>query len=173
MIKKSFRTIFNKTVRDIYWKKNEQRILENFLCHLLALTIDFKKYGLKMLPKGYKRNWDKNGAGYNGTDAGNGIKSGLTSKAASLVDSKYYTHDHVMGATQVGKYVEQFVLNNNWKNSKVREAWVYKNLYLWGTIRVTKKEHKKVNIRRGEHTITEKNRFKHYENVSKIILIKK
>ena len=165
--------MFNKTVRDTHWKKNKQRILDNFVCHCDALTIDYKKHGMEVLPKDYKRNWYKNGAGYNGIGAGNGIQSGFASKAAILVDSKDYMHDHVMGATQVGKYVEQFVLNNNWKNSKVREAWVYKNLYLWGTMRVTKKEHNKENIERGKHTITEKNRFKHYKNVSKIILIKK
>ena len=170
MVKKSFRTIFNKTVRDTHWKKNKQRILDNFLNTCYAYFCP------KPLAEDYKRNWYKNTAGYNGIGAGNGIQSGFTSKAASLLKLKFpklIMHDHVMGATQVGKYVEQFVLNNNWKNSKVREAWVYKNLYLWGTMRVTKKEHKEENIIRGEHTITEKNRFKHYKNVSKIILIKK
>jgi len=44
--------------------------------------------------------------------------------------------------------------------------WLYDNLHLWATIKVTKEEHKKENIIRNGHTLEEKNKLKHYINFS-------
>ena len=36
------------------------------------------------------------------------------------------------------------------------DKWLYKNLYLWSTIRVTKEEHQVSNIARNSNTLKEK-----------------
>ena len=50
------------------------------------------------------------------------------------------------------------------------KEWLFENLYLWGTVKVTKEEHKSKNIlRNSNHTIEQKSNFEHYVNVSKMI----
>ena len=47
--------------------------------------------------------------------------------------------------------------------------WLYDNLWLWMTIKVSKEEHKKENIERNSHTLNEKKELKHYKNISSVI----
>ena len=159
---KNFKTMFNKSVKDFYWKNNYKEIIDNFYAVCKGYIIN--------APHEYMRNWIKNTAGYNGIGAGNGIQSRYQTKVSSTLKGTEYTHDHLVGATQVGKIIEEFILSKEWKNKKIREKWIYDHLYLWGTIKVSKKEHQEKNIGRGpKYSVANRILFKHYINVSSII----
>jgi len=173
---KNFQKTFNKVARDDYWEKNKQKIdgpLENFEAHCIATMAVYNK--MSSIPAGFKRTQLKNGFGYNGTNAGNGIQSGIQTENTIGLKSKEYTHDHLIGATQVGKIIFEFLMTEtNWEDDKVREKWLYNHLYLWGTIKVSKKEHAEENIGRGpKHSVANRILFKHYINVSPLVLTKK
>ena len=127
-------------------------------------------------PKEYHRNWRKNTAGYNAIGAKAGLDSKLYTKNALKKGAKV-VKDHIFGATAVGEYIESFIIKRYFhkKNGKLDKKKVKKfirnNLYLWGVIKVTKKEHHKDNIIRHKHNLKDKNCFKHYKNISKIIRI--
>ena len=49
------------------------------------------------------------------------------------------------------------------------DTWLYENLFLWMTVKVSKKEHKKENIARDKHTLDQKMCLEHYINVSEFV----
>jgi hypothetical protein len=48
-------------------------------------------------------------------------------------------------------------------------TWLYENIWLWITIKVTKQEHKSENIIKNGYSIEEKKILKHYVQVSKLM----
>ena len=85
------------------------------------------------------------------------------------------TNDHIIGATTVGEYVHHMLKLNKYRIDWMVDEWLYDNLYLWATIKVTKEEHKKENIIRGDASndvrklVDSKMNLKHYKNVSNIL----
>ena len=49
------------------------------------------------------------------------------------------------------------------------DTWLYENVWLWMTIKVTKDEHKSSNIIKNGHSIEEKMEMKHYKSVSELM----
>ena len=106
--------------------------------------------------------------GYFGVGRQAGLTSGLVSEDANAKGIKK-TADHLLGTTQIGKFIhEEFEKNNCDINYMVNE-WLYENLWLWQTIKVTTEEHRKDNIIRNEHSIEDKLLLKHYKKVSNLL----
>ena len=56
---------------------------------------------------------------------------------------------------------------SNYRNfESIIDEWIFDNLYLWGTIKVSKIEHKKDNILRNKNTLDQKINFEHYKILS-------
>ena len=186
---------FNQHKRDIYLNsiitKGEHKGLTNKTkCQtLLKKTIKHLLLEIKEtnnnVPNNHYR-W----IGYDGIGTGTtGIKSGISTTQAII--EKKHTDDHLLGSVEIGKRLHkdlQTTFKQNGNNiedilkrpdflyceetTKVIEIminqWLYDNLWLWLSIRVSKKEHNKQNIARNEHTIEEKLKLKHYINVSEL-----
>ena len=122
-----------------------------------------------------KKGFYKNGIGYRGVGKGDGFSSGLYSTATVGLPSSMCTNDHIVGATIVGEYVHEMLKENNYQIDWMVNKWLYDNLYLWATIKVTKEEHKKDNIIRGgdksnvSNLVNDKLNLKHNKNVSDIL----
>ena len=183
---------FTSTSENIKWHK--QMIINNFkkafkfdvdsmAAHKKGLHIDemianlckvIKAYS--PTPKEYHRNWRKNTAGYNAFGAKAGLDSKLYTEDA-LKKGALVVKDHVFGATAVGERIESFIVKGYFhkKNGKLDlknvEKFIRDNLHLSGVIKVTKEEHHKDNIIRHKHNLKDKNCFKHYKNISKIVRI--
>ena len=102
---------------------------------------------------------------------------GLVSEAAKNVPSSKYTIDHILGVTLVGEIVYRMIeelYSNGLSENEVVEVmvneWLPENLWMFATARITKKEHKKENLPRNEHTLEEKMNLVHYK-IAKINLI--
>lgn len=154
---------FNSNKRQLHWNKNGhtfKRWFKKQLNHLLVEIecestegeLNFFMYRL--------------GFGYWGIGKQSGLQSGLMTKKSIESPS---VHDHVFGSVEIGKYIHQEFITNNYDINYMVNHWLYENLWLWMTIKVSKEEHKKENIIRGLHTIDDKKTLKHYNNVSKIV----
>jgi hypothetical protein len=122
--------------------------------------------------------------GYDGIGAGTtGIKSGIATTKA--IEEKKYTDDHLIGAVEIGRrlhkdLIEAFHLfghdmeevisrpdfayceETNQVIKHMVDNWLYDNLWLWLSIRVSKNEHSNQNIARNQHSIEDKLHLKHY-----------
>jgi len=67
------------------------------------------------------------------------------------------------------KVIHQEFEKNNFDIDYMVNEWLYNNLWLWQTIKVTTEEHKKDNIIRNEHSIEDKLLLKHYKKVSNLL----
>ncbi len=149
--------------KKILWKKDEIKFKKWLKANLNQLKymddnsdIYFEKY--------YKEFY-RLMIGYYGVGYGNGFVSGLTSVDASIKGTPT-TPDHWAGATKVGEYVHKVFKESGYNIDWMLNDWLYDNLHLWATIKVTKKEHHKDNIIQNQHTLEEKNQLKHYVNFS-------
>ena len=122
--------------------------------------------------------------GYDGIGTGTtGIKSGIAT--AKAIEEKKHTDDHLLGAVEIGRrlhkdLIEAFQLfghdmdevisrpdfayceETNQVIKHMVDNWLYDNLWLWLSIRVSKNEHSNQNIARNQHSIEEKLQLKHY-----------
>jgi hypothetical protein len=157
---------FNDNTRDTLWIKYEETYKSWFrlaLSILKTCTDD----GIAT-EKQYNQLIYRNVVGYMGIGKQKGLASSLSTKAA--MNTKVKTKDdHLFGATEIGKYIHQEFEHNNWNIDYMVNDWLYKNLWLWLTIRVTSTEHSANNILQNTHTIEEKLLLKHYKNVSLIM----
>jgi len=110
--------------------------------------------------------------GYWGIGIQGGIKSGITSIKALSKESVKTTNDHVIGAQSIGKKVHEVFEAYGFDEDKM-ENWLYENLWMWMTIRLTQEEHKSSNISRTITDIEEKKMLRHYINVSPLVTLKK
>ena len=163
---------FNIRVREAVWEKYKDHIIKHFrfaLKRLEDIDVYYEPKGL--LPKNtLEQRVYRLELGYNGIGRPNGISSKIQSMATINLTSNDYTDDHLFGATGIGEHVHHEFKNNNYNIAFMIDDWLYKNLYLWGTVRVTKEEHKSYNIERNAgHKIDDKLKFRHYKNVSKLV----
>ena len=87
--------------------------------------------------------------GYHGIGKPGGIPSKIMSKDSSILNSKHCVNDHLLGATEVGSEIHKVFKKNNYDIDWMLKEWLFENLYLWGTVKVTKEEHKSNNILRN------------------------
>lgn len=79
------------------------------------------------------------------------------------------TFDHFYGTTEVAEMLRRSFEDSNYDIESIVNEWLPKNYHLFLKWRVTRKEHHKDNIVRAEHTIEEKDNFKHLIKVSSIV----
>ena len=65
-----------------------------------------------------------------------------------------------------GKYLDECI-KSDWNiDSLIKQGWIHENLYLWGTIKVTRDEHNKSNILRDKNSLSEKIILEHYKTIN-------
>ena len=156
--------LFNTKGRKNYiWKKNEVKLKKCLKSNLILLrTMDENSSDFDM--EQYKPFY-RLMIGYYGVGFGSGFSSGLVSNDASVKGTPTTT-DHWAGASKVGEYVHMIFKKSKYNIDWMLNEWLYDNLHLWATIKVTKEEHHKDNIIQNKHTLQEKNELKHYKNFS-------
>jgi len=87
----------------------------------------------------------------------------------SDVSKKMVTFDHYFGTTEVADEVRRTFIDVNYDIGCMANEWLPENYHLFLKWRVTREEHRKDNIVRAEHTIQEKDEFKHLIKVSSIV----
>ena len=108
--------------------------------------------------------------GYFGIGMPSGIPSNMATRASSGLKSNECVNDHIIGATEIGNYIHQAFKEKDYDTDWMINKWLFENLFLWGTVKVTKEEHKTVNIlRNSAHTVEQKIQFDHYLNVSEVL----
>ena len=154
---------FNSKNREKYWGKNNAEYKKWFRKQLKHLLIEIED---GVSEKDMSSFIYRLGLGYWGIGKQSGIPSGIKTKASTENSN---TDDHLFGTVEIGKYIhsefEKFGLDIDY----MVEEWLYKNLWLWMTIKVSKEEHKKENIERNIHGIKEKLELKHYKNVRSLL----
>lgn len=93
-----------------------------------------------------------------------GIKSGIYTEDS--MTSEKTTDDHLLGAMKIGETAFIAYCKSGFNNEYMKNVWLYENLYLWLSIKVSSEEHRKDNILRNKNTIEEKLQLKHYIKVS-------
>lgn len=154
---------FNLNSRGKHWSKNENTYKRWFRKQLKHLLVEIEDESTERELASFM--W-RLGLGYWGIGRQSGLVSGIKTKD-SLTNS--YTNDHVFGTVEIGKYIHREFKKNNFDIDYMVNQWLYDNLWLWMTIKVSKKEHKKDNIQRNSHSLDEKKDLKHYKNVSELI----
>jgi hypothetical protein len=156
---------FNQNKRDSYWNSNGEKCKELFNRTLQHLLLE-----IKLTNNNVSNNYYRLAIGYDlGIGVGtSGINSGIKSKEAKSLPSNKTTADHLIGTVQIGKYVHSEFEKSGFDIDYMVNTWLYENLWLWMSIRVSKKEHHKDNILRNVNSIEEKLSLKHYINVSEL-----
>tara|TARA_B110000858_G_C17476825_1_gene325325 strand:- start:50 stop:544 length:495 start_codon:yes stop_codon:yes gene_type:complete len=156
---------FNDNTRDGLWKKNGESYKRWFGLSLTITksAIDFGANEKEMNQLVYRLV-----LGYFGVGKQGGLTSGLVSEDAMMKGVKK-TADHLLGTTQIGKFIHEEFEKNNFDIDYMVNVWLYENLWLWQTIKVTSEEHRKDNIIRNEHSIEDKLLLKHYKKVSNLL----
>ncbi len=168
----NFKKEFNKRVRENIWNKHNQRFIMFFNYALARLKQIDNYYIPKNLlpPNVLETRVYRLELGYHGIGRPVGISSKIMSKESSLLKAKDCVNDHVLGATEIGKYIHDNFKKQNYNIDWMVKNWLFENLYLWGTVKVTKEEHNPKNIiRNSVHTIEQKSHFEHYTRVSQLI----
>jgi hypothetical protein len=156
---------FNDNTRDKLWKKNGESYKRWFG---LGLTMTKSAIEFGANEKELNQLVYRLVLGYFGVGRQAGLTSGLVSEDANDKGIKK-TADHLLGTTQIGKFIHEEFEKNNWDINYMVNEWLYENLWLWQTIKVTTEEHKKDNIIRNEHSIKDKLLLKHYKKVSNLL----
>lgn len=154
---------FNTNIKNKYWSSNKDLYKKWFKKQLKHLLIEIEDNTNEEDLKAFMY---RLGLGYWGIGKQNGISSGLRTKQSYFGKT---IKDHVFGTVEIGKYIHQEFEKHNRDINYMVEEWLYENLWLWITIKVSKNEHKKENIERNLHTIEEKKELKHYKNVSELV----
>lgn len=159
-----FKRTFNEKRRDIIWNKRGNKIKTIFRENLEILKFkDDRKHSDKSI-----RLFEQVGIGYDGL--GTQFVSGIKSEASIGLSSKDTVNDHLIGTKKIGKIVHDELKKSNYDIDLMVEEWLFENLFLWATIKVTKTEHHKDNIlRSSSHTTAQKLNLEHYINVSRLI----
>ena len=160
----NFKEQFNQNIKDFYWKKRKEKIVKNFYsaCMQFKAIMEDENGICEYQLTG----WRKNTMGYRGIGHSSGLYSKLRSKSTLELSNTDCVFDHVVGATLCGATVEEKIKEVNYNIQKLIDEWIFDNLYLWGTIKVSKIEHKKDNILRNKNTLDQKINFEHYKIIS-------
>lgn len=115
--------------------------------------------------------------GYNIFNSAMPTKSGLCSKRCySYIKRKKsgrLVKDHFYGVTEAANEVRRNFEESGFDIDYMVNEWLPNNYHLFVTWQVTPEEHKAENIKRAQHTIEEKDNFKHLINVSEVVEKKK
>ena len=160
---------FNKRRRDILWEKEKEHFKTHFRLKLNILKMLDKQTDFKVPDKFYEGEFYRLSLGYRGIGKNSGFASGIQSSASQKVPSNLTTRDHLLGTTEVGKFIHDEFKQYNYDIDFMVNTWLYAHLFLWATIKITKEEHQKGNVIRNEHTLSEKLNLLHYRNVSKLV----
>jgi hypothetical protein len=157
---------FNEKTRDKYWKKYGDKFKRTFRCSIKSLIqwIDDEEMTKLELEQGPYRLY----IGYYGISKQSGVISGIKSVESTKPKVKKI-NDHIIGATKIGEIVHKALEDCNRDLDYMVNTWLYENLWLWMTIKVSYDEHKKENISRNEHTVEEKLELTHYNEVSELL----
>lgn len=156
---------FNENKRDKYWSAYGENFKRWFSRQLKHLLLDIQEGATILEMNNFMY---RNCLGYLGIGRQNGLVSGLRSVESKTKNIKR-TDDHVFGVVEIGMQIHKSFEESNFNIDYMVNEWLYENLYLWMTIKVTKSEHKKDSIIQNIHTLEEKKQLKHYVNVSEII----
>lgn len=160
----SFAELFNAYKKDELIRLHKKRIMSNFQSAVLQLeAIQNDKCGVC---DNQLRGWIRLTMGYRGIGFNNGVYSNLKTLDSINKNNKELTFDHVVGATLCGETVKNIVEKENFNLSYLTKNWLFDNLYLWGTVKLTKHQHKKDNILRNKNSLSEKLHLEHYLNLS-------
>lgn len=161
---------FIENKRDSVWEKNKEKWKTHFRLQLkvLKLFIDNQADEQHMASFAYRL-----GLGYWGVGQQGGIPSGIFSLNAVTSANTKKTNDHLIGAQLIGKTVHEAFEACDFNEDHMVEYWLYENLWLWITVRVTQDEHKNCNISKTITNIEEKKMLRHYINVSSLVTLKK
>ncbi len=161
---------FIENKRDNVWEKNKEKWKVHFRLQLkvLKLFIDNQADEQHMASFVYRL-----GLGYWGVGKQSGIPSGILSLNAVTSENTKKTDDHFIGAQLIGKTVHQSFEACGFNEDHMAEQWLYENLWLWMTIKVTQEEHRSGNISKSVDDLELKKRMEHYVNVSPLVTLKK
>ena len=152
--------------RDKLWKKNENEWKSCFRLQLKTLKLYLDNNASNRLLYSFVY---RLGLGYWGIGKQGGIASGVISQASLSGEGVKKTDDHVIGAQSIGKKIHEEFEACNFDEDYMVNTWLYHNLWMWMTIRVTQNEHNSKNISKAITNIDEKKRLRHYINVSPLI----
>ena len=160
----NFVELFNSQKKDELYSDHKDRIISNFQSAVLQLqAIQNDKYEIC---QNQLRGWLRLTMGYRGIGFNNGVYSKIKTKQTISKKSSEITFDHVVGTTLCGETVKKVIEEQNFNITYLIDEWLFDNMYLWGTIKVTKEQHKKENILRNKHLLSEKLNLDHYKNIS-------
>ena len=154
---------FKENNRILYWQRNQESYKKWFKKQLKHLLLEIEEGSTDKELNSFMY---RLGLGYYGIGKQSGIPSGIITEDSKKNPS---TDDHVFGVVEIGKYIHQEFEKSNYDLNYMVNEWLYENLWLWMTIKVSKIEHKKENIIRNGHTIEDKKLFKHYKKVSNFL----
>ena len=156
---------FNDNTRERLWKKNAEEYKRWFGRQIRTLKndVDAGANEKELAQFTYRL-----ALGYFGVGKQGGLTSGLVTED-TMINGIKKTADHLLGTTQIGKFIHEECEKNNWNFDYMVNVWLYENLWLWMTIKVTTEEHRSDNIIRNEHSIEDKLLLKHYKKVSRLV----
>ncbi|MBM3442842.1 MAG: hypothetical protein FJX89_09100 [Bacteroidetes bacterium] len=160
---------FIENKRDGVWGKNKEKWKTHFRLQLkvLKLFIDNQADEKHLVSFVYRL-----GLGYWGVGKQSGIPSGILSLNAVTSENTKKTDDHFIGAQLIGKTVHEAYEACDFNEGHMVDHWLYENLWLWMTIKVTQEEHRS-GILKTVDGLELKKRMEHYVNVSPLVTLKK
>ena len=157
----NFKDLFNTTITNDFILKNKDRAESCFRSAAKQFQV------IKTDPDAHivsLAGWRRLTMGYRGIGFCDGIPPRLKTK--EVMPNVSTSKDHVIGTTLCGEIVEDLLEKNDYDFKYLIDNWLYDNLYLWGTIMVTKEQHKAKNILRNTNSLEEKIMLKHYKNIN-------
>ena len=166
----NFAELFNTQKKEELIKLHKEKIVSNFCSAVVQLrAINNDDNGVC---DNHLRGWLRLTMGYRGIGFNNGVYSKLRTKQTLNKTNKEISFDHVVGTTLCGETVKKIIEQNNFNIKYLVKNWLFDHLYLWGTLKVTREQHKRDNIIRNNHTLLEKLNLNHYKSINLDDLIK-
>lgn len=156
---------FMEKRRDAFWTKHEKQIKKIFHLQLKALKLYIDNDADPQFMQSFAY---RLGFGYWGLGKQGGITSGIFSMD-TLTLKNGTTMDHLLGAQLIGKTVHEAFEKSGFDETYMVNTWLYENLWLWMTIKVTKEEHHPDNISKTVMDVELKKRMSHYNKVSTLV----
>jgi hypothetical protein len=156
--------------RDKIWKKNQTEWKNCFRLQLRTLKLYIDNNASERLMNSFMY---RLGLGYWGIGKQNGISSGICSLDALSRAGVKKTDDHLIGAQCIGKTIHAAFESCGFDEEYMVNEYLYENLWMFMTIRVTQDEHKSCNISKTITEIEEKRMLRHYINVSPLVTLNK
>lgn len=148
------------------WQKNSEKWKHHFRLQLRVLKLFIESNASERHIAAFVY---RLGLGYWGIGQQSGITSGIISLDA-LETTGEKTSDHLIGAQLIGKIIHEAFVACNFDEDHMADKWLFENIWLWMTIKVTKAEHHRNNILKTVNDLEGKMRLAHYVNVSKLVV---